>query len=151
MEVELPADVPAVQSDSTRVSEILGNIISNAIKYTPAGRIVVAVGDRCDASGRRHAVVEVTDSGPGIPRGQHELIFTEFYRLSGAPGTSGAGIGLAISQQLALALGGRLTVDSELGRGSTFTLWLPLGPVGAVEPGSGVAVEASHDGDTVPC
>jgi signal transduction histidine kinase len=68
--------------------------------------------------------VDVADTGPGIPRDKQHLLFREFSRLE--PGTKhGAGLGLAISQKLAHALGGEITLQSEEGQGSTFTLWLP--------------------------
>ena len=72
-------------------------------------------------------LVEVTDTGLGIAPDKLDFIFQEFGRVGGSE-TPGAGLGLAISRLLAQALGGRITVASELGRGSTFTLWLPLVP-----------------------
>lgn len=128
LEWDIPAAFPIVQSDIAKVSEILGNVIGNAIKYTQRGSVTVGLGIRQDDSGSCWAVVEVSDTGPGIPADEHELIFAEFHRLPAVAGTSGVGIGLAISQQMAKALGGRVTVDSEVGRGSTFSLWLPLDP-----------------------
>ena len=75
--------------------------------------------------GTRLAAVSVADTGPGIPAEQQRLLFREFHRLDSAAGTEGAGIGLAISRRLARALGGDLTIESEVGKGSTFTLSLP--------------------------
>jgi len=69
--------------------------------------------------------VEVSDTGPGIPEAQKQLLFQEFRRLGTAAGEKGAGIGLTISERIARAIGAEITVASELGRGSTFTLWLP--------------------------
>ena len=69
--------------------------------------------------------IAVIDTGPGIPEDKQTLLFQEFSRLDPAV-TGGAGIGLAISHRMARALGGEITVDSEPGRGSRFTLWLPL-------------------------
>jgi signal transduction histidine kinase len=77
-------------------------------------------------------VAEVSDTGRGIPPDKQRLLFLEFTRFD--PGAAqGAGIGLAISQRIAQALGGAITVESEVGAGSTFALWLPLVPVGAEE------------------
>ena len=79
-------------------------------------------------SGRDSCIaVDVSDTGPGIPEGQRHLLFREFSRLD-PEATHGAGLGLAISHRIAAALGGKITVDSDVGRGSTFTLWLPLRP-----------------------
>jgi signal transduction histidine kinase len=120
--------VETVASDPVRVRQIVGNLLSNALNYTVAGDIAVAVGTRTEESGdrfKRWAVVSVTDSGPGIPEDQLPRVFQEFQRLDSAAGTEGSGIGLAISRRLARVLGGDLTVESAVGRGSTFTLWLP--------------------------
>jgi signal transduction histidine kinase len=89
------------------------------------------VGRRQDDTGREWSVVDVSDTGPGIAKDNQWLIFDEFTRLEVPPRTSGAGIGLAISQRLAGLLGGHITVDSDLGRGSRFTLWLPSDAAGA--------------------
>lgn len=120
--------VPRIESDPGRVRQILGNVVSNAIKYSPpGGRISVVVESLPEDDAGRPGpwvAVRVTDTGPGIPADKHEAIFTAFTRL--APGaTPGVGLGLAISRTLARLLGGDLTVASEVGKGSTFTLWLP--------------------------
>lgn len=129
LEIAVPDEFPVIESDGSRVRQILGNLLSNAVKYTPAGRVTVRVdireGGNAPGPGR-WATVDVSDTGPGIPREQLELLFQEFRRLETAGETRGAGIGLAISQRLARALGGDITVVSEVGAGSTFTLWLPL-------------------------
>jgi signal transduction histidine kinase len=131
--VELPAELPLVATDPVRARQVLGNLISNAVKYTPQGRITVRVelrqhdgnGDGAGPPRRgRWVGVGVADTGPGIPRGQHGELFREFGRLSPSS-ARGHGLGLAISQRIAAALGGSITVDSEAGQGSTFTLWLP--------------------------
>ena len=99
-----------------------------AIKYTPTGgHVVVHAGIRRtqQAGANTCLVVDVCDTGPGIPEEAHELIFEEFSRLDPS-GSDGAGVGLAIARQIARLLGGDITLDSEVGRGSTFTLWLPL-------------------------
>jgi Signal transduction histidine kinase len=108
------------ESDPLRVRQVMGNLVSNAVKYTPHGRVVV----RAREHDPRRVVIEVTDSGPGIPHDKRKLLFQEFVRLdpSAAPG---AGVGLAISRRIALALRGDITVASTPGAGSTFTLWLP--------------------------
>lgn len=125
--VEAQADVPVVRTDAERVRQILGNLVSNAIKFTGTGRVTISV-DLDEASadpvGDRLAI-RVADTGPGIPKHEQALLFREFSRV-GHGSESGMGLGLAISRSLAEALGGTVTVQSEEGRGSTFTLWLPL-------------------------
>lgn len=128
LEIRVPDEVPVIHSDTGRVRQILGNLVSNAVKYTPDGTITVAVDTREDpgAPGPGEWVaVAVRDTGPGIPRDQQHLLFQEFARIEPGTGT-GAGIGLAISRRLASALGGDITLDSDAGQGATFTLWLPL-------------------------
>jgi signal transduction histidine kinase len=129
MRTEIPDQLPTVESDAARIRQILGNLISNAVKYTRTGGVTIGVharaGGMAPGSGRWVAV-EVSDTGPGIPEAQKQLLFQEFRRLGTAAGEKGAGIGLTISERIARALGGEITVASEVGRGSIFTLWLPL-------------------------
>jgi len=123
--VEASDHHPALQTDPRRVEQIMGNLVSNAIKYTRSGS--VRVGARHDASVAppRRIHLYVKDTGIGIARESMPLLFQEFSRLRVA-GVPGAGLGLAISSRLAQALGGEITVTSEPGCGSTFTLSLPL-------------------------
>jgi signal transduction histidine kinase/CHASE3 domain sensor protein len=131
---ETEETLPIVSSDRTRVAQILGNLISNALKYTPAGgRVTVRArrattgppGVRPEGAAEGWVRIDVSDTGPGIPEEQQASIFEEFTRF--APDISqGAGLGLPISRRLARALHGEVTVESEVGRGSTFTLWLPV-------------------------
>ncbi|MGH3119181.1 MAG: sensor histidine kinase, partial [Gaiellales bacterium] len=125
----LPApDGPAaVMGDRDRLIQVLTNLLSNAAKFTPAGgRVIVRtlVEDR-------HAVVQVEDTGIGIPADQQEAIFERFRQagdtLTGKP--DGAGLGLPISREIAQHHGGTLTVHSRPGGGSSFRLSLPLLPV----------------------
>jgi signal transduction histidine kinase len=105
------------------VVQIIGNLLSNAIKFTlPGGRIEM----RCEAR-EDTVLLRVTDTGIGIPHDQLAAIFEPFVQVrSGLAGRdSGVGLGLAISRDLARAMGGDLTVVSEPGVGSTFTLSLP--------------------------
>jgi signal transduction histidine kinase len=128
LETQLPGDFPVVDSDAERVRQILGNLVSNAVKYTAEGAVHVRVGIREGArapSPGRWVAVDVTDTGPGIPPDKQHLLFQEFVRITPGAG-AGAGIGLAISRRVACALGGDLTLESEPGEGATFTLWLPL-------------------------
>ncbi|HEX8276125.1 MAG TPA: ATP-binding protein [Longimicrobiaceae bacterium] len=127
LSIDVPADPLPVRADESRVRQVLGNLLSNALKYTPAGGVEVRSrlreGGGAPGPGR-WVVVEVADTGVGIPAEERERVFEEFHRAH--PGQApGAGIGLAIARRLARMLGGELTVASEVGRGSTFTLWLP--------------------------
>jgi len=112
--------VPMLATDPARVRQVIGNLVSNAVKYTPRGGVTVRVAERAGC-----VVVDVEDTGPGIPEDKRRLLFQEFTRLdpTAAPGV---GIGLAMSHRIAEAIGGRLTVSGAPGRGSTFTLALPL-------------------------
>ncbi|MBI5566150.1 MAG: PAS domain S-box protein [Chloroflexi bacterium] len=123
----LARDVPPVRADSALVMQALSRVVTNAINYTSTGSVTIST-VRCDADGHAWATVSVTDTGPGITPEDLPHIFERFYRGSAAADykTSGAGIGLSISREIVERLGGRLTVETELGVGSTFTLWLPV-------------------------
>lgn len=129
LELSETGGVPSVNSDASRVHQIVANLVSNAVKYTPAnGHVQTAVRTRSngEAPGPGDWIaVEVSDDGPGIPKSKQPTLFTEFTRFD-PNAAEGAGIGLAISQRLATALGGTITVQSDEGVGSRFTLWLPL-------------------------
>jgi signal transduction histidine kinase len=121
--------VPTVFSDPGRIRQILDNLVTNAIKYTPGpGRVILRIqGPHSETPPWQGAwtAVSVSDTGPGIPSEELERIFDEFHRVPGTAGT-GHGLGLAISRRIARLLGGDVTVRSSLGEGSTFLLWLPL-------------------------
>jgi PAS domain S-box-containing protein len=110
-----------VRADETRLTQIIVNLLSNAVKFTTTGAVGVSV----DCVGGR-VVISVADSGPGIPPDQIELIFEEFYQVEGglSRASGGTGLGLAIARRFARLMNGDITVDSELGRGSVFTLTL---------------------------
>lgn len=125
LDVRVPDGLRA-DTDPTRLRQILANLVSNAVKYAPQGQVTVDAEIRPSGGPRPGAWValRVTDTGPGIPEDKREQIFQEFTRLD-PEAQQGAGVGLAISRRIARLLGGDLTVESEAGRGSTFTLWLP--------------------------
>ncbi|MGI8403124.1 MAG: ATP-binding protein [Gemmatimonadaceae bacterium] len=127
LSVTAESDLPVLQTSGTRVRQIASNLLSNAIKYTEQGSVTVRALRRRSGpgDGDDYEVVEFIDTGPGIPPEKQEFIFEEFSRIGGDT-KPGAGLGLAISRTLAEALGGHISVDSEMGHGSTFTLWLPL-------------------------
>lgn len=118
-----------VQSDRVRIRQVLSNFLSNAIKYSDDGSaITLSVETRVPGEAAwpgEWVAVHVQDTGHGIPKEDQEIIFKEFARLE--PRTAqGSGLGLAISKWIADALGAHITVESNVGEGSTFTLWLPL-------------------------
>jgi signal transduction histidine kinase len=127
LHVDVPHDTPIVQSDAARIRQIVGNLLSNAIKYTRTGSITLRVRTHhsvtTDSAGD-WVYFDVIDTGIGIPEDKRETIFEEFSRLN-AHDKPGAGLGLAISERLARALGGQIVVRSEVGHGSTFTLRIP--------------------------
>jgi signal transduction histidine kinase len=127
-EVKVECDDAVVETDRARVRQIAANLLSNAIKYTDSGRVELCVSRRPPASDDDSAgwvLFEFTDSGLGIAPDKQQYIFEEFSRLNTGE-RAGAGLGLAISKLLAQTLGGQITVRSEVGSGSTFTLWLPM-------------------------
>jgi signal transduction histidine kinase len=136
VEISLSAsnDLPALWADPTRLTQVLDNLLSNAVKFTPAGGTVRAsVARRGDG-----AHVEVADTGVGIPKDEVGRLFERFFRASTAATIPGTGLGLSIVKAIVEAHGGRLSVESEEGVGTTFCVDLPLeaqpepaAPVGA--------------------
>jgi PAS domain S-box-containing protein len=125
-------DLPYV-GDQARVRQILVNLLGNAIKFTPSGGEITVSGGTAetvagaDLAGRGPWVyVRVEDTGRGIRPEDQDTIFEAFQQTSHDDQQRGAGLGLSISRQLARAMGGDVTVRSELAAGSTFTLWLPI-------------------------
>jgi PAS domain S-box-containing protein len=117
---------PRLTVDSGRISQLLSNLISNALKFTPdGGRVEVGLGIEGD-----QAVLTVTDTGMGVPAADLELVFDRFYRtaLATQQAIPGTGLGLTITRAIAESHGGTITIDSEEGRGSTFKVSLPLHP-----------------------
>ncbi len=135
LRVEAPERTPLVYQDAGKLNQILNNLISNAIKFTPeGGRVTV----RAEVAGERF-VLTVTDTGVGIAPEEQELVFEKFRQASN-PLTreqGGSGLGLSIVREMAKLLGGDVALRSDLGRGSTFTVRvaarLPDDPVAALE------------------
>jgi signal transduction histidine kinase len=128
-EVSLVAEVepvPTVSGDKERLSQLVGNLISNALKFTPAGGSVVARAFVADG----RAVVEIADTGIGIPPAEQGRLFQRFFRSSTATEQAipGTGLGLVISRAIAEAHGGTIDVTSRPGEGSTFRVEIPLEP-----------------------
>jgi signal transduction histidine kinase len=147
LSIAVGASLPKVRTDPTHLRQILTNLLGNAVKYTTSGGIAVRarlVDPKSDPARdssypgipsleKTWIALQVADSGIGIAAGDLERIFEEFEQVdSGSRGdsvTRGTGLGLPISRRLARLLGGEISVHSELGHGSTFTLWLPVNPV----------------------
>jgi two-component system sensor histidine kinase BaeS len=121
-QTDFPPNLPTVEIDPDRLAQALGNIVSNAIKFTPRrGSVEIHAGIEKDS-----IWIRVRDSGPGIPPEEQERVFTPFYRGSvGSRFPQGMGLGLSIARDLVNAHGGSIELDSALGAGSTFTIWLP--------------------------
>jgi signal transduction histidine kinase/ActR/RegA family two-component response regulator len=123
-----------LHTDAVLLERVLGNLIANALRYTPAGSVRVS----CRDAGERVAIA-VADTGVGIPREEHEKVFDEFYQL-GNPERDrrkGLGLGLATVKRMTQLLGCRVTLDSAPGRGSVFAVEVPKGDAAQVAPTSG--------------
>ncbi len=118
------ASLPPISGDGDRLAQVITNLISNAIKYTPEGGDVTVSTRATDSS----VQVEVADSGIGIPRDDLPRIFERFYQVDKARGPRrGSGLGLAIAREIIEAHGGSITVTSPgPGKGATFTVRLPI-------------------------
>ncbi len=114
---------PTLRTDPVRLEQILVNLLSNAVRHSPEGGIVTVQVEPQPAA----VAFRVSDHGPGIPTELQERIFEPFERFDPHSGV-GTGLGLPVSRRLAEVLGGRLTVESVVGRGATFSLSLPLAP-----------------------
>ncbi|HOQ86165.1 MAG TPA: ATP-binding protein [Phycisphaerae bacterium] len=129
--LSMPPKVPTIRGDKERLAVVLTNIVGNAIKYTPGGgRVEVTCAQE---SSRLH--IKVADTGLGIAPKEREKVFEKFYRstderVSGLPGT---GLGLALAMEIVRTHGGTITLESEVGKGSTFTVVLPIGNLAAIQ------------------
>jgi signal transduction histidine kinase len=138
LQIDLDTEpVPAIVSDRGKVNQVVLNLLSNAIKFTPdGGRIVLRA--RAEPSGVR---IEVEDTGIGIPAEELARIFEEFHQVDGSLSREhgGVGLGLSLARRLLVLLGGTISVDSVVGKGSTFTVRLPL-----VAPGTAADAPAER-------
>ena len=126
LSLDIEPDIPAVEADRSKLGQAFDNLISNAIKYTPeGGRVDVRVFHE-----QGSAVLEITDTGVGIPKDEQERLFEQFFRASTATDRSiqGIGLGLHITKLIAEGHGGAITVKSEEGVGSTFCIQVPVAP-----------------------
>ena len=121
--LDLPMDIPPMRGNPIRLRQMLDNLVGNAIKYTPeSGDITIEMEVQSE-----QIILRISDNGPGIPPADQPHIFEKFYRASNVPkGVGGSGLGLAIVKSIVDSHHGRIWVESLLGKGSTFTVVLPL-------------------------
>jgi len=124
--IDCPADLGNIHADQTRFRQSLLNLASNANKFTEKGTVTIAANQRQD-NGRDWITLAVTDTGIGMTAEQIGKLFQEFSQASSTTASKygGTGLGLAISKGFCQMMGGDITVESEPGRGSTFTIRLP--------------------------
>ena len=132
---DVPADLPVLLSDAGKIKIVVRNLVANAVKFTGRGCVTVRA-----RAARDGVEIAVTDTGIGIAPEHREAIFAPFFQLDGSESRryEGSGLGLHIVKRLLDLLGGTIAVESEVGRGSTFRVWLPLAPAAA-----GVAADAA--------
>jgi signal transduction histidine kinase len=120
---KISQDLPVGHGDERRLAQVLLNLVGNAIKFTEVGEVAIEA-SQSDSSFR----IAVRDSGPGVAGADQAKIFEEFQQVDSTPTRQkgGTGLGLAISKRIVEMHGGRILVDSELGKGATFTIWLPV-------------------------
>lgn len=127
---------PALLLDPLRLHQIVDNLLGNAVRFTEVGQVTLEVG--MDGPGTLR--IQVADTGPGIPANERERVFERFERASSSEQGHGAGLGLAITRRVTDLMGGRISMDSEVGRGTRFTVLLPTA---ATDPGSTVQVNVA--------
>jgi signal transduction histidine kinase len=124
LELEIDLELPeTIQHDEDRISQIVVNLVNNAIKFTQEGTIQLSFRRR-----EERLLIQVTDTGIGIPQSKQALIFDDFFQVDSSSSRQhqGAGLGLAIVKRLVLLMGGSISLVSEPGKGSTFSIELPL-------------------------
>jgi NtrC-family two-component system sensor histidine kinase KinB len=121
--LELPQDLPPVRADATKVSWVLTNLISNALRYADRGGHIRVSAEQLAP----YVHLYVSDDGPGIPFEEQSRIFDKFVQIKSDKALGGTGLGLTICKEIVRAHGGTIWVDSTPGEGSTFTFTLPTG------------------------
>jgi signal transduction histidine kinase len=128
LQTDVAADAPPIPADRDQIQRVIVNLMSNAVRATPAGGTITLSATRRGPE----VAFSVSDTGAGIPREYLDRIFEPFVQVPRAP-AGGSGLGLTISRRIVEAHGGRLTVQSEPGRGSTFTFTIPIAGAPAAE------------------
>lgn len=124
LRISSDSGLPAVQLDGERMHQVLSNLIANALRYTPTGGMISLHCAKADErNGEEHAVITVEDSGPGIKAEDLPYVFARFYKASDS---GGMGLGLAIVKNIVEAHGGKVGVESQEGKGTKFTIDLPI-------------------------
>jgi len=125
IDATVAADMPILHTDPAKLQQVLYNFLSNAIKFSPEGGKIELTAARENGE---HVRISVSDQGPGIHVSQHEVIFEKFRQIDASVTRehSGTGLGLAISKELTALLGGAIGVQSEVGKGATFFVTLPM-------------------------
>ena len=128
LSVESEASLPRVMADREKVAHVVGNLLGNAIEFTPSGGRVWVRASRRQTDGPPAILVEVGDTGLGIAPEHHELIFREFAQVDSTPSRAhhGTGLGLTIARKLVELHGGRIWLESALGTGSRFFFTIPV-------------------------
>lgn len=122
-----------VTADHARLRQVLVNLISNAMKFTPAKGTVSLRTAKVEVDGREYGEIRVTDTGPGIAQDEQAAVFEPYYRSAHSARLPGIGLGLAISRALVLQMDGALDLESEPGKGATFVIRLPLDLAGRLQ------------------
>ncbi|MDQ4137009.1 MAG: response regulator, partial [Pseudomonadota bacterium] len=145
-----PALPPKMRSDSKRLQQVLRNLLSNAFKFTESGGVTLKIASAEGSplrSGADWISFSVIDTGIGIPEDKQRIVFEAFQQADGTTSRKygGTGLGLAISREIARLLGGEIVVSSEPGKGSTFTLFLPMEPLAPAQAPSRTAAALPGD------
>lgn len=125
LDVDVPADLHPVRVDLPRFRRALANLLGNAVKFTPPDGVVGLTAGFRDASPGREFVVEISDTGPGVPKALRDQLAQPYVRLPGTESVPGTGLGLTVVQRVAQAHRGRLEIGERAGGGSVFSLVLP--------------------------
>ncbi|MCI0418795.1 MAG: hybrid sensor histidine kinase/response regulator [Acidobacteria bacterium] len=140
LDLRLPEESPVIRADSYKLQRALTNLLSNAVKFTPRGGTIGLHVALLESPGGEEAspgvLIDVIDSGDGIPPHDLPFIFDPYYQANTKNSGMGSGLGLAIVKRIVAAHGGEVTVKSKLGQGSRFSIKLPLGFQGADEDSS---------------
>jgi len=121
LETDLPETLPEIELDADRISQVINNLVKNAIRHTESGEVRISPEERPE-----DIVVKISDTGTGIPEEKLKHVFDRFYRADSArSGKGGSGLGLSIAKELVEAHGGEIWINSEPGKGTTVSFSLP--------------------------